>query len=153
MKALVLTKYGSPNAFQINDIAKPTPKENEVLIKIYATAVNDYDWCLMRGKPYIYRLMFGITKPKNPVPGMELAGVLEGVGENANLFNVGDAVYGDISDYGFGTAVFNIVVVFIYAATFKSPHSFSGFSQTLSGKSQFLVLPDQRFGFANLAAS
>jgi len=103
MKALVLTKYGSPNAFQINDIAKPTPKENEVLIKIHATTVNDYDWCLMRGKPYIYRLMFGITKPKYPVPGMELAGVIEGVGENANLFSVGDAVYGDISDYGFGT--------------------------------------------------
>lgn len=102
MKALILSKYGSPSDFSINEIADPTPKENEVLIKVHAASINDYDWCLMRGKPYIYRLMFGITKPKNPILGMELAGVIESVGENVTLFKVGDAVYGDLSECRFG---------------------------------------------------
>jgi len=57
---------------------------------------------LMRGKPYPYRLMFGITKPKKKIPGIELSGIIEALGENVNTFKVGDAVYGDISSYGFG---------------------------------------------------
>ena len=81
----------------------PTPKENEVLVKVHATAINDYDWSLVRGKPHIYRLMFGITKPKIAIPGMELSGVVAAVGPDARKFAVGDPVYGDISDYGFGT--------------------------------------------------
>ncbi len=103
MKAIVITKYGSPDNLQLNEVTKPTPKENEVLIKIHATAVNDYDWSMMRGEPFLYRLMFGLFKPKNQVPGMELAGVVEALGENANLFKIGDAVYGDISEHGFGS--------------------------------------------------
>jgi len=102
MKAIVLNKYGSSDSLQLKDVAKPSPKENEVLIKVHATAVNDYDWSLMRGKPYPYRLMFGITKPKKKIPGMELSGIIEALGENAKTFKVGDAVYGDVSSYGFG---------------------------------------------------
>ena len=103
MRALVFTKYGSPEVLQLKEIAKPTPKENEVLVKIHATAVNDYDWSMIRGKPYLYRLLYGILKPKHQIAGMELAGTIEALGPNANSFKIGDAVYGDISQYGFGS--------------------------------------------------
>lgn len=103
MRALVFTKYGSPEVLQLKEIAKPTPKENEVLVKIHTTAVNDYDWSLIRGKPYLLRLLYGVLRPKHQIPGMELAGTVEALGTNANLFKIGDAVYGDISEYGFGS--------------------------------------------------
>jgi len=103
MKAIVFIKYGSPEVLQLKEVVKPTPKENEVLIKIHTTAVNDYDWSLIRGKPYLYRLMFGMVKPKRQIPGMELAGTVEALGANATSFKEGDAVYGDISEYGFGS--------------------------------------------------
>jgi NADPH:quinone reductase-like Zn-dependent oxidoreductase len=103
MKALVFTKYGSPEVLQLKKIAKPTPKENEVLVKIHTTAVNDYDWSLVKGKPYLLRLLYGILRPKHQIPGMELAGTVEALGTNANSFKIGDAVYGDISEYGFGS--------------------------------------------------
>lgn len=103
MRALVFTKYGSPEVLQLKEIAKPTPKENEVLVKIHTTAVNDYDWSLIRGKPYLLRLLYGVLRPKHQIPGMELAGTVEALGTNANSFKIGDAVYGDISQYGFGS--------------------------------------------------
>jgi NADPH:quinone reductase-like Zn-dependent oxidoreductase len=65
--------------------------------------VNDFDWSLVRGKPYPYRLFFGMFKPKGPTPGIELAGIVESLGKNTTSFKVGDAVYGDISNYGWGT--------------------------------------------------
>ena len=104
MKAIVFEKYGPPEkVLAIREVEKPVPKENEVLIKIQATAVNDYDWSMVRGKPYVYRLLFGLFKPKYPIAGMELSGVIEGIGANVEKLKVGDAVYGDISNYGFGT--------------------------------------------------
>ncbi|MGB5528521.1 MAG: NAD(P)-dependent alcohol dehydrogenase [Ignavibacteriaceae bacterium] len=103
MKAIICTKYGPPEVLQLKEVEKPTPKENEVLVKVIATAVNDYEWSMVRGKPYLYRLMFGIIKPKRKIPGMELAGIIEELGTNATSFKVGDAVYGDISGYGFGS--------------------------------------------------
>jgi NADPH:quinone reductase-like Zn-dependent oxidoreductase len=103
MKALVLTKYGSPDRLQLQEVPKPAPREEEVLVRIHATAINDYDWSMVRGKPYLYRLMFGLTKPKRTIPGMELSGIIESVGENVKSFKAGDAVYGDISDFGFGS--------------------------------------------------
>ncbi|TNE54985.1 MAG: NAD(P)-dependent alcohol dehydrogenase [Bacteroidetes bacterium] len=103
MKAFVFTTYGSPEVLQLQDLSKPVPGEQEVLVKIHATAVNDYDWSMVRGKPYLYRLMYGVLKPKINIPGMELSGTVEALGENARTFEVGDAVFGDISEYGFGT--------------------------------------------------
>ncbi len=103
MKALVLSKFGSTKYLEIKDVPKPTPKENEVLIKIHATVVNDYDWSMVTGKPYAYRLLFGIFKPRNPIPGMELSGTVEAVGSKVTSFQPGDAVYGDISNFGFGS--------------------------------------------------
>ena len=103
MKAIVLKKYGGPESLELQEIEKPTPKENEVLVRVCSTTINDYDWSLMRGKPFLYRLMFGMFSPKRKIPGMELSGVVEAVGSKANKFEVGDAVYGDISEYGFGS--------------------------------------------------
>ncbi len=105
MKAIVCSKYGSPANLQFMEVDKPTPKEKELLIRVQATAVNDYDWSLVRGKPFIYRLLFGLTKPKNPVPGMELSGIVEAAGSSVTPFKAGDEVYGDISAYGFGSFV------------------------------------------------
>lgn len=103
MKAVFSSKYGPPEILTIKELEKPVPKENEVLVKICATAVNDYDWSMVRGKPYLYRLIFGLWKPKHTIPGMELAGVVETVGAGVTVLNAGDAVYGDISGFGFGT--------------------------------------------------
>lgn len=104
MKAIVLTAYGLPiERLQLKELPKPAPGPNEVLIRVHAAAVNDYDWSMARGRPYPYRLLFGLWKPKRPVPGMEVSGTVEARGERATAFEVGDAVYGDISDYGFGS--------------------------------------------------
>ena len=103
MKAIVLKTYGPPEDLELKEVTKPTPKENEVLVKIHATAINDYDWSMVRGKPYMNRLLFGIVRPKRSIPGMELAGTIETTGVNVRSFKKGDAVYGDISAYGFGS--------------------------------------------------
>ena len=104
MKAILLEKYGLPEqVLNIKEVAKPIPKEGEILIKIQATAINDYDWSMVRGKPYLYRLMYGLVKPKFRIPGMELSGLVEAIGSNVEKFKVGDPVFGDISEYGFGT--------------------------------------------------
>jgi NADPH:quinone reductase-like Zn-dependent oxidoreductase len=104
MKAINYCVYGAPEmVLKIINTPKPHPKDNEVLVKIKATTINDFDWSMVTGKPTIYRLMFGVFKPKNLIPGMELAGIVEAIGSKVQHFNVGDEVYGDISEYGFGT--------------------------------------------------
>ncbi len=103
MKALVYNKYGNPQeVLHLKEVPAPEPKDGEVLVSIRATAVNDYDWAMVRGKPLLYQLLFGVFKPKHPIPGMEIAGIIEGVGEGVKNFNIGDEVYGDISAFGFG---------------------------------------------------
>ncbi len=103
MKTVYQSKYGPTTELKIVEAELPKIKENEVLIKVYATAINDYDWSMLRGKPYLYRLMFGLFQPKNKVTGMELSGRVEAIGNKVNRFKEGDAVYGDISNYGFGS--------------------------------------------------
>ncbi len=106
MKAYTIERYGKPtDVLQLMDVEKPVPQNSEVLVKVYTTAINDYDWCISSGKPWSYRLIFGLFSPKKKmrIPGMELAGIVVGTGENARKFKVGDAVYGDISNYGFGS--------------------------------------------------
>lgn len=102
VQAIVQERYGGPDVLSVKEVDKPLPGENEVLVRVHAVAVNDYDWCMMRGKPCLYRLLFGLRKPKHPIPGMELSGTVEALGERAGFFSVGDAVYGDISEVGFG---------------------------------------------------
>ncbi|MEM8804566.1 MAG: NAD(P)-dependent alcohol dehydrogenase [Cyanobacteria bacterium P01_G01_bin.38] len=102
MKAIVLSQYGSPDNLELKDVEKPVPKDDEVLVKVHATTINDWDWCLVRGNPFYIRLLCGWRKPNIQIPGAEVAGQVEAVGQNVTQFRPGDAVYGDISECGFG---------------------------------------------------
>ena len=98
MKAIICTKYGPPDVLQLKDVAKPAPKDNEVLIRIYATAVTSSD-CLIRGSKVPLRLwlpmrlVIGLTKPRNPILGMVFAGEVEAVGTEVTRFHKGNQVY------------------------------------------------------------
>ncbi len=94
MKAIVYRCYGSPDVLEYEDIEKPTPKVDEVLVKVHAAAVNPYDWHFMRGSPYIMRLMAGVGAPKDPSMGVDFAGTVESVGSNVKRFKPGDEVFG-----------------------------------------------------------
>jgi len=102
MKAIVCQKYGAPDVLQLKEVEKPVPKDNEVLIKVHAASVNDWDWGLLRGKPFMNRLIFGLLKPKDKILGGDIAGRVEAVGRNVKQFQPGDEVFGDLSSCGFG---------------------------------------------------
>src|SRR3972149_3723536 len=102
MKAIVYTKCGSPDVLQLKDVEKPTPKDNEVLIKIHAASVNAYDWHFLTADIFLIRLMGGgLLKPKNTRLGADIAGRVEAVGRNVKQFRPGDEVFGDIGHGGF----------------------------------------------------
>src|SRR5688572_11348413 len=94
MKAVITTAYGSPDVLQIREVAKPAPKDNEVLIKVHAGVVGPSDCAFRKGDPFIIKLMYGLSKPKLPIPGVELAGEIEAVGRDVTLFKPGDQVFG-----------------------------------------------------------
>ena len=94
MKAIVHKKYGPPDFLQLKEVEKPTPKNNEVLIRVYATTVNRTDCAMLRAKPFIMRFFTGLFKPKIPVLGTEVAGNIEAVGKDVMSFKVGDKVFG-----------------------------------------------------------
>lgn len=103
MKATIYTKYGPPEVLQFKDVEKPTPKDNEILIKVYAASVNAADWHLLRAKPFLVRLMgMGLLKPKNKILGADISGRVEAVGSNVKQFQPGDEVFGDIFNCGLG---------------------------------------------------
>jgi NADPH:quinone reductase-like Zn-dependent oxidoreductase len=91
MKAMVYNEYGSPDVLGLAEVAKPIPKEREILVKVRAAAVNPLDWHFIRGEPSVMRL-FG--KPKGRIPGADVAGVVEAAGPNGTLFHAGDEVFG-----------------------------------------------------------
>ncbi len=97
MKAIVFTQYGSPDILQLKDVEKPTPGDDEVLVKVFAASANPADWHTMRGEPFIARLVNGLLKPKNPRLGADIAGRVEAVGKNVKEFHVGDDVFGELS--------------------------------------------------------
>src|SRR6187402_227402 len=96
MKAIVYTKYGGPGVLQIKEVEKPFPKDDEVLIKVHAVSINDWDLGLLHGD-FINRILNGIRKPKRTILGSDIAGRIEAVGKNISKFRIGDEVYGDLS--------------------------------------------------------
>jgi len=103
MKAAVYRKYGLPkDVLRLEEVTKPVPKEDEVLVKVHASSLNQYDWHLMTADIFLVRLNMGLVRPKNNVPGADIAGQVEEVGRNVKQFQPGDEVFGDIAAYGAG---------------------------------------------------
>lgn len=103
MKAVVFTKYGSPDFLEYKEVEKPTPEQNEVLVQIKAASINSWDWELLKGTPFVNRLMFGLLKPKKiNILGCDIAGRVEAVGSQVKQFQPGDEVFGDLSSGGWG---------------------------------------------------
>jgi NADPH:quinone reductase-like Zn-dependent oxidoreductase len=94
MKAIVQTRYGSPDVLQLTDVDKPVVKDDEVLVRVHAAAVNIGDWHLLRGVPYVMRLVAGLRRPRREIPGLDIAGQVEAVGRNVRQFRPGDEVFG-----------------------------------------------------------
>lgn len=101
MKASIYTRYGPPEVLQLVEVPKPTPNDNEVLIKIYATTVNRTDCGFRSAQYFISRFFSGLFKPKNQILGNEFAGVIEAIGKDVKSFNIGDKVFG-YNDTRFG---------------------------------------------------
>ncbi len=103
MKAIVYTKYGTPDVLKFEETEKPVPGNDEVLVRIFASSINYSDSALVRGKPVLVRFMTGgLLKPKFKILGKDIAGRVEAVGRNVRQFQPGDEVYGDLSNCGFG---------------------------------------------------
>ncbi|MFO7537526.1 MAG: NAD(P)-dependent alcohol dehydrogenase, partial [Chloroflexota bacterium] len=101
MKAIIFTQYGSPDVLQLAEVEKPTPQENQVVVKVQAAAANPLDWHRLRADPFLVRLGDGFFKPKNPKLGADLAGIVEAVGRNVTEFKPGDEVFGEIGGGAF----------------------------------------------------
>jgi len=103
MKAIVYTEYGPPeDVLELKEVEKPTPKEDEVLVRVHAASVNHTDWHLLTGEPFVARLWSGLLKPKHKIPGGDIAGRVEAVGRNVKQFQPGDEVFGDKAACGWG---------------------------------------------------
>ncbi|HET6745900.1 MAG TPA: NAD(P)-dependent alcohol dehydrogenase [Candidatus Limnocylindria bacterium] len=94
MKAIVQDKYGSAEVLATQDIGKPEIADNEVLVRVHAASIHVGDWILMTGVPYVMRMATGLSKPKNRVPGTDIAGTVEAIGANVHTFRPGDDVFG-----------------------------------------------------------
>ncbi len=104
MKAIVYEKYGPPDVLHLEEVEKPVPNDNEVLIKVHAASINDWDWGNLRGKPFVNRMMLGLTKPKKiRILGCDVAGRVEAVGSKVTQLKPGDDVFGDLCQCGFGS--------------------------------------------------
>src|SRR5690349_17884916 len=102
MKAIIYTHYGSPDVLQLEEVEKPAPRDDEVLIHVHAVSVNAGDLHLLRGEPFLLRLFSGLRKPKQKILGADVAGRIEAVGRNVKHFQPGDEVFGDLSRCGRG---------------------------------------------------
>jgi NADPH:quinone reductase-like Zn-dependent oxidoreductase len=96
MKAIIYTRYGTPDVLELKEVPKPVPLDNEVLVKVRAVSLNDWDWGLLEGD-LINRMLNGITKPKRQILGSDIAGIVETVGKGVQRFKPGDEVFGDLS--------------------------------------------------------
>lgn len=96
MRAIIYHKYGTPDVLKLEEVEKPVPGDDEILIKVYAVSINDWDQGLLNGD-FINRMLNGLMKPKRKILGSDIAGRIEAVGKNVTLFKPGDEVYGDLS--------------------------------------------------------
>ena len=104
MKAIVYKEYGPPDVLNLEALQKPTPKADEVLLKVHAASANAADWHLMRADPFLVRVMgFGLLRPRNGLLGADIAGRVEAVGRNMTQFQPGDEVFGDLFGRGLGS--------------------------------------------------
>jgi NADPH:quinone reductase-like Zn-dependent oxidoreductase len=107
MKAIVRERYGSPDVLELRDIPKPVVDDDSVLVRVRAASINAYDWHMMRGSPYLVRMIAGLRQPKSTAMGMDVAGQVEAVGKNVTQFRVGDEVFGSrvgsLAEYVRGT--------------------------------------------------
>ena len=94
MRAIIQNNYGSPAVLEIRDVGKPVVKDDEVLVRVRAAAVNSGDWHILRGVPYVMRLVFGLRKPRRETPGVDIAGQVEAIGNSVTQFRAGDEVFG-----------------------------------------------------------
>lgn len=102
MKAAVLRTYGVPEELNLEDVEKPEPDDDEVLVKVHAASINDWDYELLHGRPFVNRLMSGLLKPRRQWLGCDVAGTVEAVGSRVTEYDPGDDVYGDLCMVGFG---------------------------------------------------
>jgi NADPH:quinone reductase-like Zn-dependent oxidoreductase len=102
MKAIIYHHYGSPDVLKLEEVEKPAPKDDEELVKVHAATVTPGDVIIVKGEPFLVRTYSGLLAPKHKIPGKEMAGRVEAVGENVEQFQPGDEVYGDLSVIGGG---------------------------------------------------
>ena len=102
MKAVVLTRYGGPDALGLSDVPPPVPKADQVLVRVHAASINDWDWEMIRGQSLVVRMLHGLFTPKVRVIGCDIAGRVARLGEGVKTLQVGDEVYGDLCMQGFG---------------------------------------------------
>lgn len=108
MKAFIVRSYGSPDVLELQDVEKPEPGDDEVLVRVRATSVNPYDWHGMRGEPFVARLLIGqmgLWRPKVRILGCDMAGQVEAAGRNVVSFRPGDDVFALLEQGGFGEYV------------------------------------------------
>src|SRR5437899_370466 len=102
MRAIVYHTYGSPDVLKLEEVQKPVPQDDEVLVKVLAASAAAGDWHLLRAQPFLFRFTYGLLKPKHTILGAAMAGRVEAVGHNVTQFQPGDEVFGDLSECGFG---------------------------------------------------
>ncbi|MBT3396734.1 MAG: NAD(P)-dependent alcohol dehydrogenase [Alphaproteobacteria bacterium] len=102
MKAIVYKKYGAPeDVLRFEDVPKPVPKDDEVLVKVFAASINEWDWSMVRAAAIFVRF-WGLFKPRHQIPGADIAGTVEAVGSSVTRFKPGDEVFGDLNQNGWG---------------------------------------------------
>src|ERR1700730_14784969 len=94
MKAIVREKYGSPDVLELKEIERPVLDDDSVLVRVRAASINAYDWHMLRGSPYLVRMVAGLRRPKSSAMGQDVAGEVEAVGKNVTEFKPGDEVFG-----------------------------------------------------------
>ena len=102
MQAMIYRRYGGPEVLRLEAVAEPTPGPNDVLVQVHAASLNAADSYLLKGEPALLRLSSGLREPKHPILGTDIAGRVAAVGSHVTQFQPGDAVYGDLSECGFG---------------------------------------------------